>query len=84
MEGYEDKIEAMKERIVELQDELKSVKEELRLERAKTPPPAPVPIGNDRRVRELELENERLKEDLRQQEEVFGSGCWTNDRSPTM
>jgi len=84
MEEYEDKIEAMKERIVELQDELKSVKEELRLERAKTPPPAPVPIGNDRRVRELELENDRLKEDLRQQEEVFGSGYWTNNRSPTM
>jgi hypothetical protein len=71
IEEYEDKIEAMKERIVELQDELKSVKEELRIERAKSPPPAPVSVGNDRRVRDLEAETDRLKEELREQQEVF-------------
>src|SRR2546423_816582 len=54
MEEYEDKIEAMKERIAELQDELKTVKEELRLERTKTPPLAPVPAINERRLRVIE------------------------------
>jgi hypothetical protein len=71
MEEYEDKVEAMKERIAELQGELKTVREELRLERNKTPPtPAPAPVGNDQRLRDLETENDRLKEELREQQEV--------------
>ena len=69
LEEYEDKIEALKERIAELQEDLKSTKEDLRIERAKSPPPAPV--GNDRRLRELEAENDRLKEELREQQEVY-------------
>ncbi len=73
MEEYEDKIEAMKERIAELQGELKTVKEELRLERTKTPPPAPVPAINERRLRDMEAENDRLKEELREQQEVYRS-----------
>jgi hypothetical protein len=68
LEEYEDKIEALKERIVELQEDLKSTKEELRVERAKSPPPPP--SGDDRRLRELEAENDRLKEELREQQEV--------------
>lgn len=85
MEEYEDKIEAMKERIVELQDELKKVKEDLRLEREKTPPATPAPVNNDRHLRELEAENDRLKEELREQQEVFSvSVDWTKCRSQMM
>lgn len=76
MEQYEDKIEALRERIAELQGDLKKAKEELRQEKAKspppppTPPPPPSPPVNNLRMRELETENERLKEELREQQEV--------------
>jgi Spa2 homology domain (SHD) of GIT len=74
LEEYEDKIEALKERIAELQQDLKSTKEELRIERAKSPPPPPA--GNDRRLQELETENDRLKEELREQQEVYRLMIW--------
>ena len=71
MDQYEDKIEALQERIGELQMELVSVKEELRVERAKPPPPPlQVPTVDNKRVRELEDENQRLLEELREQQEV--------------
>ena len=69
MDEYEDKIEALKERIAELQDNLKNTEKELNMEKSKPPPPAP-PI-NDRRLKELEMENDRLKEELREQQEVL-------------
>ena len=69
MDEYEDKIEALKERIAELQDHLKNAEKELKMEKSKPPPPAP-PI-NDRRLKELEMENDRLKEELREQQEVL-------------
>jgi hypothetical protein len=69
MDQYEDKIEALKERIAELQDHLKNAEKELKMEKSKPPPPAP-PI-NDRRLKELEMENDRLKEELREQQEVL-------------
>ena len=69
MDEYEDKIEALKERIAELQEDLKNTEKELKMEKSKPPPPAP-PI-NDRRLKELEMENERLKEELREQQEVL-------------
>jgi len=68
MDEYEDQIEALKERIAELQGELRSVKQELQEERSK-PPPTPPP-SNDRRLRDLEEENTLLKEELREQQEV--------------
>ena len=68
MDEYEDQIEALKERIAELQGEVKSVKLELQEERAK-PPPTPPP-NNDRRLRDLEEENLLLKDELREQQEV--------------
>jgi hypothetical protein len=68
MEEYEDKIEALKERIVELQDDLKKAKEEVRMEKAKSPPP--VVNRNDHHMREMTDENKRLKEELREQREV--------------
>jgi septal ring factor EnvC (AmiA/AmiB activator) len=69
MDEYEDQIEALKERIAELQGELKSVKLELQEERSK-PPPTPPP-NNDRRLRDLEEENADLKDELREQQEVL-------------
>ena len=69
MVQYEDKIEALKERITELQDDLRKAKEELQMERAKSPPP--LPPSNDDLIKELEVENNRLKEELRTQQEVF-------------
>jgi hypothetical protein len=69
MDEYEDKIEALKERIAELQDELQNTEKELKMEKSKPPPPAP-PL-NDRRLKELEMENDRLKEELREQQEVL-------------
>ena len=74
MDEYEDQIEALKERIAELQGDLRSVKLELQEERSKPPPTPPPPTtpnnNNDRRLRELEEENELLKEELREQQEV--------------
>jgi hypothetical protein len=70
LEEYEDTIEALKERISELQQDLKKVNEQLEVERKRSPTPAPV---NDRRVRELEDENDRLKEELRDQQRVLPS-----------
>jgi hypothetical protein len=72
MDEYEDKIEALKERIVELQEDLKVAHEKLRAEQSK-PLPSPPP-SNDGRLMELEMENERLKEELREQGEVMSSG----------
>lgn len=69
MDEYEDKIEALKERIAELQNNLKNAEKELDMEKSKPPPPAP-PI-NDHRLKELEMENDRLKEELREQQEVL-------------
>ena len=67
LEEYEDTIEALKERIAELQQDLKKSNEQLQMEREKSPPPAPL---NDRRLRELEEENDRLKEELTEQQQV--------------
>jgi len=70
---YEDTIEALKERIAELQGDLNRAEEALRIERAKPPPPAPVAPPSptkDRRIRELLDNNDRLKEELREQQEV--------------
>lgn len=69
MDEYEDKIEALKERITELQNDLKNAENELKMEKSKPPPPAPP--SNDRRLEELEMENDRLNEELREQQEVF-------------
>ena len=71
MDEYEDKIEALKERIAELQDDLKNAENELNMEKSKPPPPAPP--TNDRRLKELEMENDRLKEELREQQEVLST-----------
>lgn len=70
---YEDKIEALKERIAELQHALKDSEESLRTERSKPPPVAPVVPASptkDRRIKDLQDENDRLKDELREQQEV--------------
>lgn len=68
LDEYEDTIEALKERIAELQQDLKKSNEQLVAERRKSPPP--IPVTNDRRLRELEEENERLQDELREQQQV--------------
>ena len=71
LDEYEDTIEALKERIAELQMELKKSNEMLTRERNKTPPPAPAPPPMDnRRLRELEEENQRLQDELKEQQQV--------------